>query len=44
MLALHACNHQRIRSQGGKGGAEFDIGDAMLLKPASMDKVGTSTI
>ncbi|PSC69941.1 histone deacetylase [Micractinium conductrix] len=44
VLALHVRNRQRIRSQGGKGGAEFDIGDAVLLKPASMGKVGTSTI
>ena len=42
-LSLLACNRQRIRSQGGKGGAEFDIGDAMLLKPASVGNVGTST-
>ncbi|PSC67080.1 putative amino-acid acetyltransferase chloroplastic isoform X1 [Micractinium conductrix] len=44
VLALHVRNRQRIRRQGGKGGAEFDIGDAVLLKPASMGKVGTSTI
>ena len=44
VLALHVRNRQRIRSQGGKGGAVFDIGDAVLLKPASMGKVGTSTI
>ena len=36
MLALHVRNRQRIRSQGGKGGTEFDIGAAVLLKPASM--------
>lgn len=42
MSALHARNRQRIRNQGGKGGAEFEIGDAVLLKPLKMGKVGTN--
>ena len=44
VLALQARNRQRIRSQGGKGGAEFAIGDAVLLLPPNMGKVGGSTI
>ena len=42
-MALHTRNRQCIRSEGSKGDAEFDIGDAVLLKPASVGKVGTST-
>ena len=43
-MVLHTRNRQHICSQGGKGSAEFDIGGAVLLKPASVGKVGTSTI
>lgn len=42
VLALHARNRQRIKSQGGKGGATFEIGDAVLLKPSKMGKMGTT--
>ena len=42
VLALHARNRQRIRSQGGKGDAKFEIGDAVLFKPPSQGKIGTT--
>lgn len=42
LLELHGHNRERIRGQGGKGGEVFQIGDAVLLLPPSMGKVGST--
>ena len=42
LKGLHAANRDRIRKQGGKGGEAFEVGDAVLLKPPAMGKVGST--
>lgn len=41
-MELHRRNRQRIRKQGGKGGAAFAVGDTVLLMPPSMGRVGST--
>lgn len=41
-MELHARNRRRIAKQGGKGGASFAVGEAVLLKPPKMGKVGST--
>lgn len=42
LMELHGRNRRRIAKQGGKGGASFAVGEAVLLKPPKMGKVGST--